>query len=96
MTAYDPALPGLTEDVPGAAARALLARLSVLRDGVAALVARRAAGDPTAEDPLRGLYVSDEAAGRLLDRWRPEQDAEGPVPRGLGVTTGEQAVCDEH
>ncbi|MFE7673932.1 ATP-binding protein [Streptomyces albidoflavus] len=82
MTAYDPPLPGLTEDAPGAAARALLARLAVLRDGVAALVARRAAGDPTAEDPLRGLYVSDEAARHLLDRWRPEQEAEGSPESG--------------
>ncbi|MEU0067014.1 hypothetical protein ABZ085_27890 [Streptomyces albidoflavus] len=40
MTAYDPPLPGLAEDAAGAAARALLARLSVLRDGVAALVQR--------------------------------------------------------
>ncbi|MEU7310434.1 ATP-binding protein, partial [Streptomyces albidoflavus] len=82
MTAYDPPLPGLAEDVPDAAAPALLARLAVLRDGVAALVARRAAGDPTAEDPLRGLYVSDEAARQLLDRWRPEEDAEGSEESG--------------
>ncbi|MFD7888119.1 ATP-binding protein, partial [Streptomyces albidoflavus] len=82
MTAYDPPLPGLAEDVPDAAAPALLARLAVLRDGVAALVARRAAGDPTAEDPLRGLYVSDEAARQLLDRWRPEEEAEGSEESG--------------
>ncbi|MFC7471710.1 ATP-binding protein [Actinomadura keratinilytica] len=30
---------------------------------------------------MRGLYVSDEAARLLLDRWRPDQDAEGsPAP----------------
>lgn len=94
MTAYDPLPPGLAEDAPGAAARALLARLAVLRDGVAALVARRAAGDPTAEDPLRGLYVSDEAARHLLDRWRPEQDAEGSP--GPGAPAPGTAAAGAH
>ncbi|RZU21836.1 ATP-binding protein [Streptomyces sp. BK239] len=44
----------------------LLARLARLREHVAALVDRRAAGDPTADDPLRGLYLSEEAVRHLL------------------------------
>ena len=44
----------------------LLARLAHLRERIAALVARRAEGDPTAGDPMRGLYVSPEAAHQLL------------------------------
>ncbi|MFM9700097.1 ATP-binding protein [Streptomyces europaeiscabiei] len=45
---------------------ALLLRLARLRDRVAELVARRSAGDPTAGDPLRGLYVSEEGVRHLL------------------------------
>ncbi|MEU0675317.1 ATP-binding protein [Streptomyces sp. NPDC006172] len=44
----------------------LLARLARLRERVAALVDRRAAADPTADDPLRGLYLSQEAVRHLL------------------------------
>ncbi|MEU0056340.1 ATP-binding protein [Streptomyces sp. NPDC006334] len=44
----------------------LLARLARLRERVAALVDRRAATDPTADDPLRGLYLSEEAVRHLL------------------------------
>ncbi|MEW2044901.1 ATP-binding protein [Streptomyces sp. NPDC005476] len=39
----------------------------MLRDRVGALVDRRAAVDPTAADPLRGLYLSEEAVRHLLD-----------------------------
>ncbi|WP_328484575.1 ATP-binding protein [Streptomyces sp. NBC_00377] len=45
----------------------MLGRLGVLRDRVGALVDRRAAVDPTAADPLRGLYLSEEAVRHLLD-----------------------------
>ncbi|MEW2080976.1 ATP-binding protein [Streptomyces sp. NPDC005283] len=44
----------------------LLERLALLRDAVALLVERRGATDPTSADPLRGLYLSDESARRLL------------------------------
>ncbi|WP_310436227.1 ATP-binding protein [Streptomyces sp. 3330] len=47
-------------------AAALLVRLGALRDRVGALVDRRAAVDPTAADPLRGLYLSEEAVRHLL------------------------------
>lgn len=34
-----------------------------------ALVEHRTAGDPTADDPLRGLYLPDEAVHHLLRTW---------------------------
>ncbi|MFJ9419155.1 AAA family ATPase [Streptomyces sp. NPDC101227] len=51
----------VAEDANGA----LLGRLAGLRERVAELVERRSAGDPTASDPLRGLYVTPETARRL-------------------------------
>ncbi|MFE0171710.1 ATP-binding protein [Streptomyces sp. NPDC059002] len=44
---------------------ALLARLDALRGRVAELVELRSADDPTAGDPLRGLYVTAESARRI-------------------------------
>lgn len=61
-----------TDAAPADGTTALLARLAALRERVALLVDRRAVGDPTAADPLRGLYLSEEAVRHLLDR--------GPVP----------------
>ncbi|MFF3153581.1 ATP-binding protein [Streptomyces sp. NPDC057910] len=54
------------------AAHALLLRLDHLRTSVAALVEARSADDPTAQDPLRGLYVSAETATRLANAPAPE------------------------
>ncbi|WP_308310675.1 ATP-binding protein [Streptomyces sp. GbtcB6] len=71
----------MTLDVSAAPAAPLLARLSALRDRVAALVAHRSADDPTAGDPLRGLYLSEEAVRHLL---RPE-----PEPAELPLLTGD-------
>ncbi|MFE7730255.1 AAA family ATPase [Streptomyces anthocyanicus] len=65
---------------PGDSGRALLARLEVLRERVAALVEHRTADDPTADDPLRGLYLPDEAVHHLLRTW-PSADGE---PAGAG------------
>ncbi|MGR3931646.1 ATP-binding protein [Streptomyces sp. BRA346] len=56
-------------------AGALLARLARLRERIAALVERRSAGDPTATDLLRGLYLSDDAVRHHLLR-----SADGPHP----------------
>ncbi|WP_329259728.1 ATP-binding protein [Streptomyces sp. NBC_01478] len=50
------------------ATNALLARLGRLRERVALLVDRRSAADPTAGDPLRGLYLQEEAVRHLLLR----------------------------
>ncbi|MFE0902597.1 ATP-binding protein [Streptomyces rochei] len=74
--------PGAVRESPGAPAHALLARLAAVRERVTALVEQRAAGDPTADDPLRGLYLSDEAVRHLLRTWRPPagDDAAGPAP----------------
>ncbi|MEU6069951.1 MULTISPECIES: ATP-binding protein [Streptomyces] len=63
MTTWTPAPYDVTESDPAAA---LLARLAALRDRVALLVDHRAADDPTATDPLRGLYLSEEAVRHLL------------------------------
>ncbi|OQR60984.1 AAA family ATPase [Streptomyces maremycinicus] len=62
---------------PGDGSAALLVRLGALRDRVGALVDRRAAVDPTAADPLRGLYLSEEAVRHLLGG--------GPADTGHGV-----------
>ncbi|WP_079102814.1 ATP-binding protein [Streptomyces sp. TP-A0356] len=51
-------------------------RLAALRDQVALLVDHRSADDPTATDPLRGLYLSQEAVRHLL---RPAE----PLPPAL-------------
>ncbi|MEU0402619.1 ATP-binding protein [Streptomyces sp. NPDC006197] len=45
--------------------------LSALRNRVAALVDARSAGDPTAGDPLRGLYVTGETARRIAAKPGP-------------------------
>ncbi|MEV6564337.1 ATP-binding protein [Streptomyces kronopolitis] len=62
------------EDASGA----LLGRLARLRERVAGLVERRSAGDPTASDPLRGLYVTPEAARQLAARPAEFAMAEAP------------------
>ncbi|MFJ2442353.1 ATP-binding protein [Streptomyces sp. NPDC087658] len=60
----------------------LLERLARLRAAVAALVERRRATDPTAEDPLRGLYLSDEAVEHALSTTgnRPHVPYDGNQP----------------
>lgn len=73
--------PGSREgDTGDGPARALLARLGELRGRVSALVEQRSAGDPTADDPLRGLYLSEEAVRHLLDTWPAAPD--GPAADG--------------
>lgn len=55
----------------------LLGRLAALRKFAVDLVARRSAEDPTAHDPLRGLYVSQEAALRTGSSDGPDSGAVG-------------------
>ncbi|GAA2603609.1 hypothetical protein GCM10010304_61110 [Streptomyces roseoviolaceus] len=76
-----------TSDIP---ATALLARLAELRDRVALLVEHRSAGDPTAGDPLRGLYLSEEAVRHLL---RPAEPLPLTCP-GAGGPPGPDAGPD--
>lgn len=57
----------------------LLTRLDALRERVTALVDRRAATDPTADDPLRGLYLSEQAVRHLLTTVAPSPS---PPPPG--------------
>ncbi|MDT9684997.1 ATP-binding protein [Streptomyces sp. TRM76323] len=71
-------------------AAALLTRLARLRERVARLVEFRGAGDPTATDPLRGLYLSEEAVRHVLGsdvrRHGPERDAHGASPGSLDAS----------
>ncbi|MEU1116028.1 ATP-binding protein [Streptomyces sp. NPDC005879] len=64
------------------AAEAILARLDALRGRVAELVERRGADDPTAADPLRGLYVTRETAHRLATAPPPEPPSPARDPAG--------------
>ncbi|MFE9553892.1 AAA family ATPase [Streptomyces sp. NPDC006692] len=86
------------------AARALLHRLERLRTSVAALVATRSADDPTADDPLRGLYISPETATRIVNAPAPQLPSpEGPftpepgdrlaaVAAGFGLTVLDELI----
>ena len=71
-------------------ARFLRARLAAQRERVAALVRERSTKDSTADDPLRGLYLSEEAVQRLLEKPAPaggssaEGIVGGRVPLGPG------------
>ncbi|MGP3967243.1 ATP-binding protein [Streptomyces sp. 6N223] len=66
-------------------AAALLARLARLRELVALLVDDRSADDPTAGDPLRGLYLSEDVVRHLLRPAGPGTPPPAPPARGPGV-----------
>ncbi|WP_217171430.1 ATP-binding protein [Streptomyces sp. AC512_CC834] len=69
-------------------ARVLLARLTVLRERVTALVEHRSTDDPTADDPLRGLYLSDEAVQHLLRTWQSGDDPGAALPVSVDGPAG--------
>ncbi|WP_411133214.1 ATP-binding protein [Streptomyces sp. C10] len=71
------------------AGSALRGRLAGLRERVAGLVERRSADDPTAADPLRGLYVTPETARRLAAQ-PPAEGTDTSYTAG-GAPTGEPA-----
>ncbi|MGV9529739.1 ATP-binding protein [Streptomyces cellulosae] len=84
-------------------ADALLTRVTRLRARVALLVEHRSAGDPTADDPLRGLYLSEAAVRHHLhtgpvapqepaDDEEPPGDRLGPLARRLGLRPLEVTV----
>ncbi|MFC8371658.1 ATP-binding protein [Streptomyces sp. NPDC057239] len=85
-------------------AEALLERVTRLRERVALLVEHRAADDPTADDPLRGLYLSEEAVRHRLRAVpappgddgagddEPPGDRLGPLARRLGLRPLEVSV----
>ena len=54
----------------------VLGRLGVIEDRIRWLVAARRAGDPSPDDPFRGLYLSDDAVDRLLTA--PRQPVDWP------------------
>ena len=58
--------PDLEVKKVGPSASYLLARLGVLEGRVRALVEHRRQNDPNAEDPFRGLYLSDEQVDLIL------------------------------
>ncbi|WP_399094369.1 ATP-binding protein [Streptomyces sp. BBFR2] len=82
----------MSGDIPagGGPARTLAGRLAALHERTAALVTRRSADDPTADDPLRGLYLSDDAVRHRLHRadgadvpsaeWAEPEPADGAEP----------------
>ncbi|MFJ6068137.1 ATP-binding protein [Streptomyces tendae] len=72
----------------GDSGRALFDRLTVLRDRVAALVEHRTADDPTADDPLRGLYLPDEAVHHLLRTWPSAESAAVAAATATAVEPG--------
>jgi hypothetical protein len=53
-------------DVAGASLRHLLGRLRLVESQVRRLVARRREADPEPDDPVRGLYISEDQVDRLL------------------------------
>ncbi len=66
-------------------ADALLSRLARLRRDVAHLVEARSADDPTAADPLRGLYLSGEAVQHLLRSAPPEPEPAADTAASQGA-----------
>ncbi|MFD8007313.1 ATP-binding protein [Streptomyces mirabilis] len=66
-------------------ADALLVRVSRLREHVALLVEHRSATDPTAADPLRGLYLSEDAVRHLL-----EPAGQDPAPESWDSERGDR------
>ncbi|NEA06197.1 ATP-binding protein, partial [Streptomyces sp. SID10116] len=71
------------------AQNAMVARLEALRGRVAELVERRSADDPTAADPLRGMYVTPETAFRLATTPLPAATAVPGGTDGAGAEDGD-------
>ncbi|WSR73337.1 ATP-binding protein [Streptomyces sp. NBC_01180] len=66
----------------------MIIRLALLRERVAELVESRSATDPTAADPLRGLYLSDEAVQHLLRSDDRAGDRSGAADGSTALGTG--------
>ncbi|MEW2387103.1 ATP-binding protein [Streptomyces venezuelae] len=66
----------------------MVARLEALRERVAELVELRAADDPTAADPLRGMYVTPETALRLATAPLPSAQTAGGTAGGAHAAGG--------
>ncbi|MCX4549393.1 ATP-binding protein [Streptomyces sp. NBC_01387] len=77
---------------PDASEGVLLARLARLRERVAGLVEERSEGDPTAADPLRGLYLSGEAVQHHLGRFADPRYAAHGHPDGPSEWAGAAEV----
>ncbi|WP_280880313.1 ATP-binding protein [Streptomyces pseudovenezuelae] len=70
-----------------------MARLGALRDRVAELVDLRSADDPTSADPMRGLYLSDEAIRHLLLPVEPVREAFAEGRLGAPVAPQDRLVA---
>ncbi|MFI8763731.1 ATP-binding protein [Streptomyces sp. NPDC053792] len=70
----------MSEDEDRTGPGGVLGLVSALRVRVAALVDARSAGDPTAGDPLRGLYVTGETARRIAAEPVPSAAHDDGVP----------------
>ncbi|MGW1377492.1 ATP-binding protein [Streptomyces sp. NPDC002446] len=81
--------------VSESAGGALRGRLAGLRERVAGLVERRSADDPTASDPLRGLYVTPETARRLATRSPAESTGEAYAHERCAGEAAGQAYAGE-
>ncbi|WP_313897007.1 ATP-binding protein [Streptomyces sp. GC420] len=75
------------------AADVLVGRLAGLRERVARLVELRSADDPTAADPLRGLYLSDDAVRHLLAPARARTDTAPPGHEAGGGGPGDRLAA---
>ncbi|NLG21597.1 MAG: ATP-binding protein [Actinomycetales bacterium] len=73
----------------------LRARLALIEDRVRSLVERRQADDPAPDDPFRGLYVSDDAAVRLLAPPAPGPDPD-PTGRHGVAEFGDRLEAEGH
>ena len=76
----------------------LLLRLALVRARVVKAVADRRSVDETPDDPFRGLYVSDDIIGRLLNGGSSEAGADDDVfNRTFNAATSQEidAAADE-
>ncbi|WP_425580230.1 ATP-binding protein [Streptomyces polychromogenes] len=89
---HDGTVPPAPGPVPDAA-EALLVRLDRVRDRASLLVEERSATDPTAADPLRGLYLSIEAVRHLLDTAVPDPSPGPGGPQDAGVDRAMRAAA---
>ncbi len=72
----------------------LLARMGVVEARVRVTVAARRADDPSAEDPFRGLYLSDEQVDRLLAGAAPPPPPDEETGRHLSAIEAEADAAE--
>ncbi|MCX5213558.1 ATP-binding protein [Kitasatospora sp. NBC_00240] len=73
----------------------LVRRLALVERRVRRAVAARRDGDPQPDDSFRGMYLSPEAAERLLARRHPDGGAAEPAERGPEQRGSEELAPEE-